>query len=171
MSTALSLYAITDEYQALLNSLAMCGTPEQTAECEAEIERAGFVLARKVDNFSRYLAHLQSQIELAANEIDRLETRRNKLISAQDRLEQYAVKVMQQMHLKKLDGETSQLSLRQNASAVEITDLSQIPGEFKTVEPKVVVTPDRRAIKKAIQSGRDVPGADLRFGTVSLVRK
>jgi len=165
----LTLYDFADNWIALLNSLDTCKTPEERAECEAKLAQAKHELLHKTDNFCRFLTHLDSQIQLAANEIDRLKTRQRIFEHAQQRLEEYAVSVMQQLELKKLQGDTSQLSLRQNGSAVQITDLSLVPGEFTTIEHKVI--PDKRAIKKAIENGRDVPGADLRFGTVSLVRK
>jgi hypothetical protein len=169
MSTGLTLYEITAELVALADTLDLCDTEEQQAECAADIERSRAVLIRKVDDFSRFLAHLESQTRLAAVEIERLKTLREILSRRQQRLEQYAVRVMQNLDLKKLEGDTSRLSLRQNPSAVEITNLSLVPDEFTTTEHTVV--PDKRAIKKAIESGRDVPGCDLRFGAVSLVRK
>lgn len=167
--SGITLYEITDTLEALMNSLELCETPEQRAQCEAEIEQAVATQVKKVDDFCRFLAHLESQENLATCEIERLKTRKQSINRMLQRLEAYAVRVMENANLKKIDGDTSRLSLRQNPPAVEITDESLVPAEFKTITPHVSI--DKRAIKKAIDGGRDVPGADLRFGTTSLIRR
>jgi len=164
----LTLYEITGTLQALADSLALCQTDEQRAECEAEIERTVAQQIHKVDSFCRFLAHLDSQAELAANEIDRLEARRRGLLHVQQSLERYAVRVMQSQNLKSIDGDTSRLSLRLNPPAVEILDEGLIPGKFKRIVQSVAI--DKRQIKEAIQAGDSVPGADLHRGT-ALIRR
>src|SRR5215831_20293294 len=114
MPTGVTLYGVSDELVALENSLDTCETAEQRAECEAQIARASDALLHKVDDFSRFLAHLDSQDQLAKQEIERLKTRQQVFQRTQKRLEEYAVNVMQQLNLKKLDGDFSQLRLQQN---------------------------------------------------------
>ena len=166
---AITLYEISETLIALCDTLELCETDEQRAECEADIQAAVAAEVRKVDDFGHFLAHLESQAELAAEEMERLKRREQVLTNTRRRLEQYAVHVMQSLDLKKLKGDTVTLSLRQNPPAVEIMDEEQVPAKFKTVHQ--TVTLDRRAIKRAIDSGAEVPGADLRFGTISLVRR
>jgi len=164
----LTLYEITDTLQALVDSLDMCETDEQRAQCEAEIEQTVKAQVQKTDDFCRFLAHLESQEGLATAEIDRLFARRHALTRTRERLERYAIYTLQSMNLKRIDGTTSRLSLRQNPPAVEITDEALLPGRYKTVVQEVKI--DKRAIKEAIQSGSDVPGANLRSG-ISLSRR
>jgi len=163
-----TLYEITDTLQALCDSLDLCETDEQRAACEVEIEQAVRAQVQKVDSFCRFLAHLESQTELATAEINRLWARRHALNRTRERLEQYAIHTLQSMNLKTINGATSRLSLRQNPPAVEITDEGLLPGRYKTIVQEVKI--DKKGIKQAIQSGSEVPGANLRSGT-SLSRR
>ena len=52
---------------------------------------------------------------------------------------------------------------------VEILDEAQIPPEY--LRTKTESAPDKKAIKAALESGLDVPGADLSFGKNALVRR
>lgn len=164
-----TLYEISDHLLALVDTLEMCDTEEKRAECEADIVATVAAQIQKTDDFAHFLAHLESQAEFADSEIERVKQRKQTLVNTQKRLEQYAIRVMQNLNVKKMKGNTTELSLRQNAAAVEITDEAQVPAEFKIVHQTVTV--DKRAVKKAIESGAEVPGADLHFGTISLVRK
>jgi len=166
--SAVTLYETQDTLFALSDSYDLCDTDEARAECKAEIERAIIQQLRKVDSFCQFLAHLESQTELAAAEIHRIEARSRQIWRTQKRLEEYAIRTMQTWNLRVLDGDTSQLRLRDNPPAVEIIDEPLIPGEYRhRVE---TFTIDKRLIKRAIDEGTPVPGAQLRTG-VRLVRK
>lgn len=167
MSTP-TLYEISEHLIALLDSLEMCETPEQRLECEAEIYRALEAQVRKVDDFARFLTHLESQATLAAHEIERLKTRRLRFTNRFDRLTGYAVRIMQSLEVRKLEGETARLALRTNQPAVEIDDAKLLPAQFITVVEEI--HPDKRAIKRAIEQGEFVTGAHLAAPTVSLIR-
>ena len=60
-------------------------------------------------------------------------------------------------------------SIRQGVESVEITEQSLLPDEFVSVE--VVTKPDKNAIKAALKSGQDVPGAALVRGKTTIVIK
>ena len=60
--------------------------------------------------------------------------------------------------MEKVDTPTMKLSLRRTQATV-IDDLDALPKEYKTV--KVETVADKTAIKKAIQSGGEIPGAHL----------
>jgi len=169
MSSSLTLYEISDHLVSLLDTFDMCETDEQRAECNAEIERYMDLQIRKVDNFHRYLGHLESQIDLAEKEIKRLKAREAVFANLKERSERYAIFVMQQANLRKLDGDTSTLLLRTNAPGVDVDDEQLVPGKFKTIKQEIQI--DKRGIKKAIDAGEDVPGAHLRQPSVSLLRK
>jgi len=165
----LTLYEISENLTALIDSLDLCETEELRAQCERDIEQAVALQVKKVDDFCRFCAHLDSQVELAEHEIERLKARKETLTHAAQRLEGYAIRVMQAQNVTRLEGETSKMYLRKNAPAVEIVDQDAVPAEFKTIVQKINI--DKRAIKRALDGGGDVPGVDLRYGSVSLIRK
>ena len=165
---SMTLYEVSEHLIALLDSEDMCESDEERAQCQAEIYRTLEASVRKVDDFCRYLAHLDSQVALAGDEIERLKDRKATLENTAHRLEQYAIRVMESLDVRRLDGRTSRLWLRihQPAVVVESTDL--VPYEFKAIKTEISV--DKRAIKKAIDAGVEVPGAHLGTPSVSLIR-
>lgn len=165
----MTLYEISDHLVALLDTLDMCVTDEERAQCKAEIDRYIEAELHKVDNVCRFLAHLESQAALADEEIKRLKQRGAVFANAQERLEQYIIRGMQMRNLRKMNGDTSTLTLRVNQPAVEIDDMQLLPAVYKTIKQEIV--PDKKAIKSAIVGGESVAGAHLREPSVTLLRK
>ena len=169
MSSSLTLYEISDHLVSLLDTFDVCDTDEQRAACNAEIERYMDLQLHKVDNFNRYMTHLDSQMDLADKEIRRIKAREDVFARLKERSEKYAIFVMQRANLRVLDGDTSKLILRTNTPGVEIDDGQAVPAEFKTIVQEIKY--DKRAIKRAIDDGESVPGAHLKEPTVTLLRK
>jgi len=196
-TTAMTLYALSEDLTAHLESIDLTepGTPER-AECEMAIQVYIEQLPAKVDSVAWMLAHLEDQVQMAAQEIQRLQGRKQAFERAQERLEEYCIHVLEQLPepkrgAKKLEGRTSTLALRLS-DAVVITDEVAVPAEYKTacVEmPALVweglVRRDESVIgkltkqnlkvrlvdvKKAIKGGEVVAGADLEYRN-HLVRK
>lgn len=61
---------------------------------------------------------------------------------------------------KKLERPCATVSRREGALSVQITNADDVPTQLC----KVVTTPDKAAIKKQIDAGEDVPGAELTRG-------
>ena len=189
MSAALTLYQIHDELQAWSNSLELAETDAERQEIEARI--AGYLKAgrEKVDSFNAYLAHLEAQVELAKAEVDRINAIRRRIERVQEQLEGYAIRTMEDLGIRRLEGNTSSLALRLKPGSVIIDKPEFIPDEYKeatltlpaTLLPKVaealgvhvraMVSVRKTDIAKALKAGEDVPGATLALGGNSLVRK
>lgn len=74
-----------------------------------------------------------------------------------------AIKVwMEQLNLKSLDFINQKVTLKNNPPSVKINDEELIPDKFK--KEKISITIDKTAIKKAIQDGEEVIGAELVVG-------
>jgi hypothetical protein len=65
---------------------------------------------------------------------------------------------MEKYDLHEVKSATMKVSLRKSVQTI-IDDLDQVPKQYKTV--KVETTPDKTAIKKAIQEGEIIKGAHL----------
>lgn len=162
----LTLYAITDTLPALLDSLEMTepGSPER-AECEAEIVRYMAALPSKVDGVSHVRASLKGAAALAAEEIRRLQMRKQRFDGALERLDAYVVGVLESLPEpkrgpKRLEGATATLSLAKCPASLKITDDALIPTEYRVIVPASVEV-DRAAVKDALKLGISVPGAEL----------
>lgn len=164
-----SLFEITDHLQAMFDTLEMIESPELKKEAEAEIARYLEAEVRKVDGINGYLVQCEANRGACKAEIERLKDRIAAWDAREDRVRKYTQDVMERFELKKLEGRTATFSLRSVPASVVITDEAEIPEEFKRTTITVAV--DKRAIKKAIDDGRDVPGADLSMGKQTLVRK
>lgn len=102
-------------------------------------------------------------------EIKRLQERKKVIENRKNSLREYLMHNMQAANIQKIECPLFTASLRKGIESVEIIDQSQIPDEFVKVE--VVTSPDKKAIKAALSSGVDVPGAALKRGETTIVIK
>jgi hypothetical protein len=171
MSATCTLYEIEYELSYLLDTLEGLLPEEQETRVELEeaITRAVRFEIQKVDGISHMLAHFESQAQLAAEESKRLQARRKAFERSGERLEGYVRRAMDLAGVKKLEGQTTTLSLRVAPASVVITNFDAIPAEYKEIRTEVVVNKD--AVKKALKGSAEVPGADLSKGNLYLVRR
>jgi hypothetical protein len=161
----LTLYAITDTLPALLDSLDMCESDEQRAECEAEIQRYFAALPQKVDGVARMIAHYEGQSASASAELKRLADRKRRFDARLDSLKAYVVRVLDALPeprrgAKRLEGDTATLSLKRCPPSLRITDATKIPPEYMTIIPARSEVCNS-AVKDALKAGTEVPGAEL----------
>ena len=164
---AAPLYEIADHLTALLDTADMA-SDDQRGEIEAEIMAYIGAQVEKVDGIGRALTFFDDQQENAAKEIKRLQTRKGVYERAEERLRQYLAYVMETRELHKLNGETGTLWLRAGSQSVEITDLEQVPAQYKVVTIEVVA--DKTALKAALKAGA-VAGAKMATGNPVAVWK
>jgi hypothetical protein len=171
MSAACTLYEIEYELVYLLDTLeGLLPEEEETRlELEEAITRAVWAEFQKVDGISHMLAHFESQAQLAAEESKRLQARRKVFERSGERLEGYVRRAMELAGVKKLEGQTTTLSLRVAPASVLITSFDAVPAEYKEIRTEVVINKD--AVKKALKGGAEVPGADLSKDNLYLVRR
>lgn len=169
----------------------------QAARAEVQKSRdvIGAALAGKTDAVAVVLRRLAVERDYIHEERGRLKAKELAVEAAIDWLRRYVVNVMQGAGIKQLKTAANTLFLR-SSDAVEPTDVSAIPAEYMNAEVKLPLSlwlratalaagselgrdlaavrvhaePSLSTIKKAIKSGVDVPGADLRLNT-SLVCK
>ncbi len=103
------------------------------------------------------------------SEIKRLQERKKVIENRNQSLRDYLLHNMEASGINKIECSLFTASLRSGIESVDIYDQSQIPDEFIKVE--VITNPDKKAIKAAIQSGVEIPGATLKRGKNSLVIK
>lgn len=163
-SSALTLYEIETDLMAWQDTLELAESPEANAEIQARVTDYLNLAMEKRDRFTDFLKHLAHLEEAAKVEEQRMKKRREGFERVRERLEGYAVHTMETLKVKKLDGHISTLTLRKNPDSVDIVDAALIPAEFKRTPPPPAPVPDKVAIKKALDSGQVVPGADLKFG-------
>jgi len=167
LADSMTLYELEESLSLLIESAEE--QEELTPELKAAIEQYAVGAAEKRDRMARFLAHCESQEDLAKREIDRLQARKRRFENARARLEAYLVGFMECRGMKKLDGLTTTLALRSCPPSVHVQDEEEVPTEYKRVTSETVI--DKTAIKVALKAGQDVPGARLVTGRHKLQRK
>ena len=152
-----TLYSITAELNGILAQLEELGG-EITPELEQALAINEEQFVAKAEDYGHAILNLKGMAAAAKAEKERLAGLQKFYENAQKRLTDALSTAMQVFCHDKVETPAMRLSLR-HSTATEVDDLDQVPAEYKTT--KVEVVADKTAIKKAIQSGEDVPGAHL----------
>ena len=90
--------------------------------------------------------------------------RSERLAKRADSLKHYMLLQLQLVDMRKI--ETAELTIRRqnNPPSVVIGDGVQVPSEFMYQPPPPPPQPDKKALKLALQAGREVPGVFLEQG-------
>lgn len=116
------------------------------------------------------------RIESLENAEEMLDLRAKKITAAKktigrlrDSLKDKMKYAMLDLGISKIEGVENKVSLSKSRPSVEIENEADLPPEF--VKIKTITSPDKDAIKEAIQSGQTVPGAYLVTGTTMRISK
>ena len=152
-----TLYVITAELNAIITQLEELGG-EITPELEQALAINEESFAAKSEDYGHAILNLKGMAAAAKAEKERLAALQKFYENTCNRLDNALKTAMVATGHDKVETPTMRLSLR-HTTATEVDDLDALPAEYKTT--KVEVVADKTAIKKAIQSGEDVPGAHL----------
>ncbi len=153
-----TLYSITADMNAIL-SLIEDGEGELTPELEQALAITEEQFTQKAEDYGHAILNLKAMATAAKAEKDRLASLQKFYENATKRLTDAITAAMQVFDRQKVESGTLRLSLRHTQAVGDDYDLNLIPKEYKVV--KVEEKPDKAAIKAAILSGQDVPGAHL----------
>lgn len=161
-----TLYGILDELAVLIDSLDMtaAGSPER-AQCEAEIQVYLRALPQKVDGIAHVLKTWENQVSFGKAEVKRVADRAARFQRLYDHLTGYVIPILEALPepkkgTRRLEGQSSTLALASCPASVNVTNETAVPARF-LVEIPATTRPDKDAIKKAIQAGEQVAGAEL----------
>lgn len=152
-----SLYKIDRELMALLEAIAE-QEGEITPEQDEQLAINRYELETKAVDYSMAILQLNAWVEMADKEAKRVTAIKNAYKKTSETLKQRITDAMERYDIKEVKDATIKVSLRKSVQTI-IDDLNQVPKQYKTV--KVETTPDKTAIKKAIQEGEIIEGAHL----------
>lgn len=151
-----SLFNITAEAQQLASALI-------DGELSEELENALVInqneLQEKAINYGYAIKSIESDIETIDAEIERLRALKISRTNAIERMKSAVLDAFTIYGIEKVTSPTLNLSVRLNPESVEVINEYQIPEIYR--KEKVTVSIDKTAIKEAIKSGLEVPGAVL----------
>jgi hypothetical protein len=157
-----ALYILAAEYRDAAEKLADLDVDEQTML--DTLESISGDLEVKATNVAMFARNLEATAASIKEAEAGMAARRKAIEKRADGLRKYLLACMQSTGIKKIDSPHFCLSVRDNPPSVDVFDQEQIPAEFMRQPEPPPPAPDKTAIKDAIKSGREVPGARLTQG-------
>lgn len=158
-----SLYEIANDFAKLTDSDM---DPEMIADTLEAIE---WELEGKIENCLAVIKNEIAYAESLKAESKKLAERAKSSELRADRIKEYIASSLETAGKKSLKAGVHQVTVRAPSKSVEITDSSALPSEF--VEYETNIKPDKLAIKKQLEAGIEVPGAQIKTGKPSLLIK
>ena len=152
-----SLYTVSGDLLALLGEIEQ-NEGELTPELEQKLAITEEQFAVKATDYGLAILNLEAMAKAAKEEKQRLANLEKFYTNVAGRLRSALCGAMDVLDHPKVESPSVRLFLRRT-TATEVDDITKLPGEFVTT--KIEDVPDKTAIKKAIQEGREVPGAHL----------
>lgn len=161
MSTLYELSQDAKELEGLLDNLEGLGD-EQAVEETKNIQN---IVKKLIEDKSEGIIAIVRELDLSAENIDseiaRLKELKDRKKRRIDSLKGYVLECMQAMEVKKIETHLGNMTVRKGSGKLIVDDIDKIPDEYKTTTTNIVVKENNDAIKKAIKSGQEIPGAHL----------
>ena len=156
--TELKIYEISD---ALMDALDNVRVDEETGEIVGmdEVNDVKVSAETKIVATAKYIATREALCNAMYAAERSISARKKAETRRLDFLKDQIIKGMQSLDSRLIEAPDVAIQVHQNPESVSIFDESQIPSEFCKTE--TITTIDKAAIKTALKSGRDVPGARL----------
>lgn len=110
----------------------------------------------KSSDVVKYYKNREGLISQIDEEVKRLNAFKKSLKSRQENFEKYVIYCMDKLGKDKIETPNGVIKIT-DSKGVVIVDKEKVPAQYVTVKQEF--TEDKRAIKKAIESGTKVPGA------------
>lgn len=151
------------EMLGLLGCLEEPEDSETGARMDQDVQRnVQRAIADKLQRYQGFFSFCEAQAEQCKSEMQRLQARKKAIDNAKERLRKYLARAMDMHGLTRLDAGTVVFSLREGVRSLSITDAEAIPFEYKTEE--IVTSIDKAALKRALEAGVRIEGAELVTG-------
>lgn len=164
----MTLYEINEQFSAAME-MYEAGVDEVVDTETGEVKSLADVLAElhmsreaKIENTVRYIKNLRADSESARAEASNLIDRADRFDKKAEQLESYLLS--QLGDCKKLETPLYTLKVRISKSTCCPTDeeaIQRLPEGFWNVKTTVKVTPDKKAIKAALEKGEKLEGCSI----------
>ena len=163
-----NLYELTDKYnEALTNLLDIEDLDSQTFADTMEMFEDELV--EKGKNVAAYFQNLEVDVDALKSAEARIKSRRLALENKISRLKEYLRLNMEDSGITKIECPEFSVTLKKASDVTEVFDQDKVPKKY--IKVKTTYTPDKVAIKKAINNGEEVPGAKISKGKRALLIK
>lgn len=153
----LTLFDLGQNYLSVLGKIEE-NQGELTPELEAELDLAIQEIITKTDGYIKVASEIEVAINQAKEFEQKFKSRRQSLENQLDNLKTRLIQHMKVTNMTEIVGELGKVKLM-HSKAVNLLDDHLIPEKYIT--EKVVISISKTEIKKDIESGITVPGAEL----------
>jgi len=154
-----TLYALSDQYNRILDLLEAAEDPEGTPDLELELDRIAGSFVQKAGSIAGLVAHLEGLAIVRKTEANRLRQRADVCEARAERLRSYLCRNMEAIGQKRIETDRFTISVR-SYPHVEVSDSAQVPSDYHRV--RIIDDVDKRAIMTAYRrDGEIVPGAEI----------
>jgi hypothetical protein len=159
----LKLYEISTQYRQLAETLADLDLDAATVADTLEASGLTDALPEKAQGCEMVARSAEMYVPAIDAEIARLQALKARRQKIAQGLRDYIKWNLENAGVERIECPLFTLSIRRNPAAVEVLDAQQVPGVFWAIaEPMLPISRiDKAAVKAAIKSGQDVPGARL----------
>lgn len=154
-----SLYEISAAYRADTEKLAELDLDEQTLL--DTLEGMSGELEVKAQNVVMFARNLESTAAAIKDAEAQMAARRKALENRAAGLKRYVQTSMEVAGVTKIECPYFRLAIQNNPAAVDVFEADTVPEQFWVQPETPPKTLDKKAIKKAIDAGEEVPGARL----------
>ncbi len=125
------------------------------------IEAMELTIKAKSHNVTAFILNQESEIEQLKQAEKRMANRRKSLENAKERMREYLLANMMDNRIFEIECPEWKVKVAKCPPSVELVEGAEelLADEF--VRIKVTKSPDKKAIKKALKEGKEIPGAAL----------
>lgn len=157
----MSLYEIDSQIKGIIDRIYDSELFEDGEITEADFEELTQLKedrTKKLENIGLYIKNLDAEAAAIKAEEENLYKRRKRAENKAEGLRKLLINSLVENGEKEFDTPRIRAKIR-TSKKTDIIDLDSIPEEF--IEVKTTRQPDKKAIKEAIESGREVDGAQI----------
>jgi hypothetical protein len=153
----MQLYKLTEEYAQAMAAMSDDGVDDQTIA--DTLEGLQGAIEDKALAVAAYLQNIKAESVAMKEAEGRIATRRKAIDNKVARMEDYLRVEMTKANLPKLTTPEFSVTVGKPGKSVDIIDVELIDDEYLTT--KVTIMADKKAIKKALDAGQEVKGAQF----------
>lgn len=163
---SVALYQLAEEFKHVADRLEELEMDEQTILDTLESYAADF--DTKAVSVGQFIINLEATIAgIKLAEAD-MKARRTAYEKKSESMRKYLMENMNLVHREKVECGFFKISVRTNPPSVQISENAAIPSKF--IVSKVLESPDKKALKEAVEAGEVIEGVSI-VRTTSLTIK
>jgi hypothetical protein len=160
--SAITLFTLAEQYKQLEALFDSGDVPEEVIRDTLEGLQGD--IAVKAKNVAFAVRNLEAGAAAIKEASKAMAERAARVQRRADSIRNYLLFCMQATGTTRLECEEFTIAVRENPPAVVVNEDASVPAEYMVQEPAPPPRPDKKALKEALQSGKEIRGVWLERG-------